>query len=62
MNNIQITRVIEQQITSLLSDPVYDEKRRHEFTYGAYLTWHALVGNAFLPADALRLWERVRYR
>ena len=62
MNYIQITRIIEQHITCLLSDPVYDKKKRHEFAYGAYLTWHALVGNAFLPEDDLRLWKLVRYR
>ncbi len=61
MDYINITNSIELHIISLLSDPVYTEKQRQNFAYGAYLVWHTLVGEVFFPEDDLRLWKMVCY-
>lgn len=61
MNYNDITTLIENHINYILSDPVYTEKQRQDFAYGAYLAWHALVGEAFLKEDDIRLWSLVCY-
>ncbi|EMD1228041.1 hypothetical protein VQH59_004815 [Salmonella enterica] len=56
-----MTSIIENHIINILSDSVYTEEQRHDFAYGAYLVWHALVGEAFSKEDDTRLWNLVRY-
>ncbi|WP_230041983.1 hypothetical protein [Escherichia coli] len=46
MNYDDITISVEKHINQILSDSVYTERQRHDFAYGAYLTWHALVKEA----------------
>ncbi|EAA7344113.1 hypothetical protein CU285_20900 [Salmonella enterica] len=62
MNYNEITISIENHINHLLSDSVYTEKQRHDYAYGAYLTWHALVCESFTKADDIRLWKLVCYK
>ncbi|EBI7611001.1 hypothetical protein BW107_21595 [Salmonella enterica] len=62
MNYNDITTAIENHIIYILSDAIYSEKQRSDFGYGAYLAWHALVGEAFSTVDDTRLWNLVRYR
>lgn len=61
MNYNSITTAIESHIICILTDTVYTEKQRHDFAYGAYLAWHALVGEAFNKSDDTRLWKMVCY-
>lgn len=61
MDYYYITSVIEAYIVCLLSDMVYTEQQRHDFAYGAYLAWHALVKDSFCKEDDVRLWNLVRY-
>lgn len=61
MNYNDITTLIENHINYIISDTVYTEKQRQDFAYGAYLTWHALVGEAFIKTDDIRLWNLVCY-
>ncbi|MGR7932502.1 hypothetical protein ACU694_21235 [Salmonella enterica] len=61
MNYNQITSVIEEHIVYTLSDMVYTEQQRHDFAYGAYLVWHALIKGSFCKEDDVRLWNLVRY-
>ncbi|EBM4325274.1 hypothetical protein D0B42_25235, partial [Salmonella enterica] len=56
-----ITTIIENHINHILSDIIYTQKQRRDLAYGAYLAWHALVGEAFIKADDIRLWGLVCY-
>ncbi|ELR0534493.1 hypothetical protein R3I79_004690 [Escherichia coli] len=62
MNYNEITISIENHINQLLSDTVYTERQRHDYAYGAYLAWHAMVREAFTKADDTRLWKLVCYQ
>ncbi|OSL82217.1 hypothetical protein EAZG_04513 [Escherichia coli TA249] len=62
MNYNDITTLIENHINQIFSDSVYTEKQRHDYAYGAYLAWHALVREAFTKKDDIRLWKLVCYR